>query len=172
MHACRYTGHFTALIWKGAKVIGCAISNNKRIIACRYGGGPGSRLGPSTPNMRGLYPTNVFSKSRSESQCANNAAGPAPAGGGATPPQPPPPPPATRPPPPPPRPPPPPPPSQPAPAGGGGGGGGLNCHASGGLSSAEMCEMLKLTNKYRCMHGAPQLTWNDALAAERGHVFF
>ncbi len=48
-------GHFTALIWKGTKVIACSYSDTGLIAACRYGGGPASKLSCKTPNMAGCY---------------------------------------------------------------------------------------------------------------------
>jgi hypothetical protein len=62
-------GHFTALVWKGTKVMACARSDSG-LIACRYGSGPGSRLSSDTPNMRGSYQSNVFAQFKSESDCS------------------------------------------------------------------------------------------------------
>lgn len=66
------TGHFTALVWKGARVLGCALSTSKKIIACRYGEGPGSKLSQNTPNMGGGYESNVLSKRGTTAECAKN----------------------------------------------------------------------------------------------------
>jgi len=62
------TGHFTAMIWKGATTLGCARSNrNSGLIVCRYKAG--DSLSGATPNMRGYYSANVKSQIKSRSQC-------------------------------------------------------------------------------------------------------
>jgi len=50
------TGHFTPIVWAGVKYIACTRSNaNTGLIACRYGGGPGTSMSCDTPNMGGCY---------------------------------------------------------------------------------------------------------------------
>ena len=44
------------------------------LIACRYGGGPGSTLGYDTPNMGGGYEDNVLEPSADEDECADGLA--------------------------------------------------------------------------------------------------
>jgi len=59
------TGHFTALIWKGVKEIGCAVDENRLI--CRYWSGNSKSL--DTANMGGGYAANVLPKVKSSQQC-------------------------------------------------------------------------------------------------------
>lgn len=61
------TGHFTAMIWREVRHIACTRSNNGRIIACRYGNGPGSRLSSSSPNMPSGARRNVRAAVKSRS---------------------------------------------------------------------------------------------------------
>jgi len=67
-------GHFTAMIWKGVKTIGCGQSlvksgrwKGRMLTVCRYRAG--SRLSCNTPNMRGCYRKNVPKPIRSMKQC-------------------------------------------------------------------------------------------------------
>jgi len=43
------TGHFTAMVWKGVKEIGCAVNQKGTILCCRYYSGP--KLDKNTPNL-------------------------------------------------------------------------------------------------------------------------
>lgn len=61
-------GHFTAMVWKGVKELGCGINKAKRLYVCRYKAG--DRLSGDTPNMRGAYTKNVFAPSKSAAQCS------------------------------------------------------------------------------------------------------
>jgi len=92
------TGHFTALVWKGVKKIGCAYSNNNQVIGCRYWSG--DSLSSATPNMGGSYVSQVGLRSKSASECGGSAAGggnsPSPSPSPSPPPTPPPAPPAAR----------------------------------------------------------------------------
>lgn len=70
----RAIGHFTAMIWKGVKTIGCGQKVVKRgrwkgrvLYVCRYRAG--SRLSCNTPNMRNCYRQNVPKPIRSLEQC-------------------------------------------------------------------------------------------------------
>jgi hypothetical protein len=73
------TGHFTAMIWKGVKEIGCGIYINKskrpwkRLYVCRYKAG--DTLSRDTPNMGGGYKANVPRPIKSESQCEQSSGG-------------------------------------------------------------------------------------------------
>lgn len=97
--AGKMTGHFTAMVWKGVKEIGCAFSDLKAgLIICRYKAG--NSLSNDTPNMNkgsGNYVNHVFPASKTKAQCPSGqtsgsstpgstpAATPAPpSGGGAT----------------------------------------------------------------------------------------
>jgi hypothetical protein len=60
---------FTTLIWKGTKVLGCAMSDNKQILVCRYGSGPGTKITYDTPNVLGGYIANVLKPTKSAQQC-------------------------------------------------------------------------------------------------------
>jgi len=55
----KMTGHFTAMVWKGAKTMGCAISADGNYAGCRWKAG--DTLSADTPNMAmpGLYEANV-----------------------------------------------------------------------------------------------------------------
>jgi len=65
------TGHFTALIWKGVKEIGCAFSDSvsPTLVVCRYRAG--DSLSMDTPNMNkpSNYPNQVFKQTHSETEC-------------------------------------------------------------------------------------------------------
>ena len=65
----KVVGHFTAVVWKGAKVTACTYSENKKIAACRFGTGPGTGMSCDTPNMGGCYSSNVFPKVKEMNQC-------------------------------------------------------------------------------------------------------
>jgi len=58
----RPVGHFTPIVWKGAKEIGCGINRDLSIYVCRYKGG--DTLTCDTPNVQGCYSSNVFAKQR------------------------------------------------------------------------------------------------------------
>ena len=60
---------FTAMIWKGAKVMGCALSDNQEILVCRYGSGPGSNRS-DVPNALGGYIVNVLKQTKSSKKCS------------------------------------------------------------------------------------------------------
>ena len=62
-------GHFTALVWKGTTVMGCAKSIDGQLIVCRYGNGPHSELSCNTPNMDGCYQENVPAATKTEGEC-------------------------------------------------------------------------------------------------------
>lgn len=61
------TGHFTAIVWKGLKQIGCSYNNKNKIGICRYRSG--NKLSYDTVNMQGSYKLNVFPKVKSIEQC-------------------------------------------------------------------------------------------------------
>jgi len=70
------TGHFTALVWKGVKEIGCAFSDSVQpmLVICRYKAG--DTLSLDTPNMNkaaGWYKNMVFPRSKTEAQCTTKA---------------------------------------------------------------------------------------------------
>jgi len=48
------TGHFTAMVWKGVRRLGCALSSDGRSFGCRYS---------PAPNMQDDYANNVFRES-------------------------------------------------------------------------------------------------------------
>ena len=57
------TGHFTALVWKGTTHMGCVVSHNREVAACRYGPGPdGEATGDTLPNCNvgSYYENNVL----------------------------------------------------------------------------------------------------------------
>lgn len=60
-------GHFTAMVWKGVKSIGCAISQNGQYAGCRYRSG--DHLSADTANMGGSYVNNVGPTGESSSGC-------------------------------------------------------------------------------------------------------
>merc|ERR1719264_1425608 len=68
----KMVGHFTAMIWAGAKTIGCAFSDDGTQIICRYKGG--DTLGPDTPNFRPVenYVKNVPHRIKTETECQDN----------------------------------------------------------------------------------------------------
>jgi len=74
------TGHFTAMIWKGVKSIGCAFSNSVKpiVIICRYKAG--DKLNLDTPNMKstGNYKLQVLPASKTLQQCTTSTPAPAP----------------------------------------------------------------------------------------------
>jgi len=66
-------GHFTSMIWKGVKEIGCGIGKANMggrtvpLYVCRYKAG--DNLSRSTPNMAGGYKANVLPVTRTAKQC-------------------------------------------------------------------------------------------------------
>ena len=82
-------GHFTALVWDQARTLGCAMSDNGQILACRFGNNlvcdgeqsdlpctdpnapPNCRceLFADTPNMDGSYANNVYGREKDEETC-------------------------------------------------------------------------------------------------------
>eukprot|EP00747_Dinoflagellata_sp_TGD_P124690 gnl/TRDRNA2_/TRDRNA2_174041_c0_seq4.p1 gnl/TRDRNA2_/TRDRNA2_174041_c0~~gnl/TRDRNA2_/TRDRNA2_174041_c0_seq4.p1 ORF type:complete len:334 (+),score=79.55 gnl/TRDRNA2_/TRDRNA2_174041_c0_seq4:114-1004(+) len=69
------TGHFTAMIWKGVKTIGCATNANGQMTICRYKAG--DSLSMDTPNMNkpSNYPNQVFKRVKTEAECSGAGGG-------------------------------------------------------------------------------------------------
>mmetsp|Transcript_91926 Transcript_91926/g.291594 ORF Transcript_91926/g.291594 Transcript_91926/m.291594 type:complete len:335 (+) Transcript_91926:71-1075(+) len=67
------TGHFTAMVWKGVKSIGCAWSNDNRIALCRYKAD--DFLNSNTPNMQpqSNYVAQVPRQVRTRAQCGGQS---------------------------------------------------------------------------------------------------
>lgn len=65
----KMTGHFTAMVWKGASTMGCAISADNNYAGCRWKAG--DSLSADTPNMAmpGLYEANVGVLGEAPSGC-------------------------------------------------------------------------------------------------------
>jgi len=65
----KMTGHFTAMMWKGAQTMGCAISADGNYAGCRWKAG--DSLSADTPNMAmpGLYEANVGVLGETASGC-------------------------------------------------------------------------------------------------------
>jgi len=73
----RQTGHFTALIWKAATHLGCAISASGDAAICRYRGGQGKDGDHEfTPNLHGVnkYKENVVGFKWEDAECEKYAA--------------------------------------------------------------------------------------------------
>jgi len=60
------TGHFTAMIWKDARYLGCGRARGS--ISCNYWSGP-QASGCAVPNMGGCYAAQVRPPARSASDC-------------------------------------------------------------------------------------------------------
>merc|ERR1712217_75281 len=73
----RVTGHFTAMVWKGALTIGCAFGDvDDGLVVCRYKAG--DRLSVDTPNMNkqnGEYKRQVFPLTKSAQACTSQSNG-------------------------------------------------------------------------------------------------
>lgn len=71
-------GHFTAMIWKGAKEMGCgqAEVQGRMMYVCRYRAG--DRKSGDTPNMGGYYNQNVPDRVKTEAECRAKVGKPAP----------------------------------------------------------------------------------------------
>jgi len=69
---CGSTMHFTALVWKAVKKIGCA-KNQRNIYICRYWAGSTKTL--DTANMRGGFTTNVLARAKSAEECRKSVVG-------------------------------------------------------------------------------------------------
>jgi hypothetical protein len=69
------TGHFTAMIWKGVNEIGCALSDNGRILICRYCAFNGLdtcvKWSPNSPNglLRGHWERHVLVRTKTANEC-------------------------------------------------------------------------------------------------------
>jgi hypothetical protein len=55
--ACADAGHYTQLVWKNAKKVGCGISDNSQIAACLYD--IGNEIGQFSENVPNNYPSTV-----------------------------------------------------------------------------------------------------------------
>eukprot|EP00448_Togula_jolla_P019507 CAMPEP_0170589346 /NCGR_PEP_ID=MMETSP0224-20130122/11303_1 /TAXON_ID=285029 /ORGANISM="Togula jolla, Strain CCCM 725" /LENGTH=339 /DNA_ID=CAMNT_0010913101 /DNA_START=50 /DNA_END=1069 /DNA_ORIENTATION=+ len=64
-------GHFTAMVWKGVKKIGCATNAAKKIDACRYWSG--DTLSYDTANMGGGFDKNVLVVQKELQTCIDEA---------------------------------------------------------------------------------------------------
>jgi len=68
-------GHFTAMVWKGAKTFGCGVNptgwSGRPMYVCQYKGG--DTLSMDTPNMGGGYESNVLQATKSASECASGS---------------------------------------------------------------------------------------------------
>jgi len=60
-------GHFTALVWKGAKEIGCSLNKVNTLLLCRYKGA--DKLSPSTPNIQNHFAKHVKSMVKTPEEC-------------------------------------------------------------------------------------------------------
>jgi len=73
----RMTGHFTVMVWTSATEIGCAYSNDRLYIGCRYKVPGETSLSYDTPNMMPAsnYASHVLVRSRSEAECSSGSSG-------------------------------------------------------------------------------------------------
>jgi len=63
-------GHFTAMVWKAAKKIGCGIHATRKIYVCRFKAGDELK-GGETPNYggRAFYDQNILPNSKTDQEC-------------------------------------------------------------------------------------------------------
>ena len=67
------TGHFTAMIWAGAKTLACTISKaNSALIACRFG--TQSSISGNTPNISGYFNSMVKGlNGKTKTECSGSS---------------------------------------------------------------------------------------------------
>jgi len=66
-------GHFTSMVWKGVKRVGCSLNKYKTVLSCRYWGG--NKNNDNSPNTRGYYAKHVKKKEKTAAQCKQNSKG-------------------------------------------------------------------------------------------------